>query len=336
MGKNLKKSNYIILLIYNMNRKILLHFHIFKNAGTTIDSILEKNFLENAIRGDGERPRDVLPMDVVIDYLDKNKNVKVFSSHQIRFPIPNNNEIKFFPLVFIRHPIDRVFSLFSYNKNRVDPLSEVAFAAKTMALSAYIEWNLHPPWIARDNMTIRNFQVMFLSRDNVESGVNSNDLNVAIERLKSCLIIGVVDRLDESIVVAEEILRKDFPKIDLSYVRRNISKDRKNDLQERLDDSESQIDKSLWDDLIEQNELDLKLYEVANKELDDRIKKIEKFEQKIHEFKNRKSKLLKYPLEYTSPFKNKRVLYSFENKNWNIEDVNKRVKDAKERHILEN
>jgi len=319
-----------------MKRKVLLHFHIFKNAGTTIDSVLEKNFLENAIRGDGEKPKDILPNDVVIDYLNKNRNVKAFSSHQIRFPIPENNEIEFLPLVFIRHPTDRAFSIFSYNKNRVDPLSEVSFTAKTMSLSAYIEWNLHPPWPARNNMTIRNFQVLFLSRDDVESGVNSNDLNVAIERLKSCLIIGVVDRLDESFLVAEEILRKDFPEIDLSYVKRNVSKDRKNDLQERLDGSESQIDKSLWDNLIEQNELDLKLYEVANKELDDRIKKIEKFEQKLQEFKNRKSKLLKYPLEDTSPFKNKRILYSFENKNWNIEDVEKRIKEAKERHILEN
>jgi len=319
-----------------MKRKILLHFHIFKNAGTTIDSVLEKNFLENAIRGDGEKNTDILPMEIVIDYLNKNKNLEAFSSHQIRFPIPKNNEIEFFPLVFIRQPIDRIFSTYSYHRNRVDPLSNASFKAKTVSLSAYIEWNLHPPLNEGTNVTMKNFQVFYLARDNFESDVNSTDLNIAVERLKSCLVIGVVDRLDESLVVAEEILRKDFPEIDLSYIKRNVSKDRKNNLQERLDYAESQVDKSLWDDLIKHNELDLKLYEVANKELDDRIKKIEKFEQKIHEFKNRVSKLLKYPLEYKSPFKNKRILYSFENKNWNIEDVKKRVKEAKERYILEN
>ena len=62
---------------------------------------------------------------------------------------------------------------------------------------------------------MKNFQVLYLSRDNVESKVDNNDLNIAIERLKSCPVVGVVDRLDESLVVAEEILRNDFPKIDL-------------------------------------------------------------------------------------------------------------------------
>lgn len=258
-------------------RTVIMHFHIFKNAGTTIDSVLEKNFRENAIRGDGEKPKDILPMEIVIDYLNKNKNVEAFSSHQMRFPIPENNEIEFFPLVFIRHPIDRALSTYSFNKNRVDPISQISFEAKYMPLKAYIEWNLHPPSRKTKNMTIKNFQVLYLSRDNVESEVDNNDLNIAIEHLKSCPVVGVIDRLDESLVVAEEILRNDFPEIDLSYIKRNISKNRKNSLQERLDDVESQLEKSLCEDLRKHNELDLKLYEMANKELDVRIKKIEKF-----------------------------------------------------------
>jgi len=44
--------------------------------------------------------------------------------------------------------------------------------------------------------------------------------------------------------------------------------------------------------------------------------------------------LLKHLLEYISPFKNKRILYSFENKNWHIEDLEKRMKEANERDIL--
>jgi len=319
-----------------MKRKVLLHFHIFKNAGTTIDSVLEKNFLENAIRGDGEKPKDILPMEIVIDYLNKNRNVKVFSSHQIRFPIPENSEIEFLPLIFIRHPIDRAISTYNYDQNRVDPNSQISFEARTMYLSKFIEWNLHPPRKKTKNMTMKNFQVLYLSHNNVETEVDSNDLNVAIERLKSCPVVGVVDRLDESLVVAEEILRKDFPEIDLSYVKRNVSKNRKDTLQERLDDSESQLEKSLWEDLKKHNELDFKLYEMANKELDVRIKKIDKFEEKLNSFRNRESKLVKRFLEHTSFFKNNRILYSFEKKRWYIEEFEKvvgRMKEANEVNI---
>jgi len=103
-----------------IQRTVCMHFHIFKNAGTTIDSIFEDNFNKQAVRLDIEKTDDILPIDVVIDYLKVNLEARSISSHQIRFPLPKNISFNLIPMLFIRHPIDRIFSIYQYNKRRKD------------------------------------------------------------------------------------------------------------------------------------------------------------------------------------------------------------------------
>ena len=72
-------------------KPVCLHFHIFKNAGTTLDWILDKNFSENHLTLDDLEDRGArLQWDDVLKFLEKNPDVKAFSSHQLRFPIPEN------------------------------------------------------------------------------------------------------------------------------------------------------------------------------------------------------------------------------------------------------
>ena len=100
-------------------------------------------------------------------------------------------------------------------------------------------------------------------------------------------IFGVVDRLDESLVLAEERLRHFFNKIDLSYIKQNVSQERADELTERLEAGRAKIGDKLMNELIERNKLDMLLFEYANKELDLRIKKTENFDKKLAELKTR-------------------------------------------------
>jgi len=58
-------------------KPVCLHFHIFKNAGSTIDWILDKNFSKNHLSmDDTENTGAILSWDKILDYFDKNPNVK--------------------------------------------------------------------------------------------------------------------------------------------------------------------------------------------------------------------------------------------------------------------
>ena len=100
-----------------------------------------------------------------------------------------------------------------------------------------------------------------------------------------------MDRLDESLVVSEEELHRNFEKLDLSYVKQNISPDREDDLSKRLEKNATEIGDKLMEELTAHNSFDSKLYTSAKDELELRIKKIDNFESKLTDFKNRCSKL---------------------------------------------
>jgi len=57
---------------------------------------------------------------------------------------------------------------------------------------------------------MKNFQTIILSSRDNHHEANSDDFNQAIQRLKDCTILGLVERFDESMVLAEEILRDCF------------------------------------------------------------------------------------------------------------------------------
>jgi len=276
-----KDEKKIVETNYN---PICLHFHIFKNAGTTIDWILQKNFKKHYFAlDDTKKPSRILQWDYVIEFLKKQKSYpKAFSSHQIRFPLPQNSELEFLPIVFLRNPIDRAFSIYYFKKNQTDD-SIGSTSARSMTLPDFIEWNLSK----EKYLPMKNFQVFFLSRQDNSSEINLDDLVIAKNRLKDCKIIGVVERLDESLVVAEEGLRPYFEKIDLSYIKQNVSPERFGNFEERLEKGRSDIGNKLMEELIQKNKIDSLLHEFANEELDLRIKNINGFESKLDDFKNR-------------------------------------------------
>jgi len=309
-------------------KPICLHFHIFKNAGTTIDSILEKNFSSNAVRIDAEKPSAIVPMNSVLDFLNKNPEIKSFSSHQLRFPIPNNTKFNFIPMLFIRHPIDRIFSIYSYNRRRNDQRTQTIRQARINTLEEYIQSFLE----MKKNMVMKNFQVMFLSKNETDSEVTDLDYNIAVQCMRGTKILGVVDRLDESLVVAEEFLKKYFPYIDLSYSPKNISEERTGTLNEKLDEGKKQLGEHLCTKLLAKNEYDLQLYSIANDELNIRIKKINSFNEKLENFKARISKNFSETIQNSQMLKSRRIWYSPEDKSFYFKRTKNGTKIGFEEH----
>lgn len=90
----------LIKSLFMWKRDIILHSHIFKNAGTTFDYILEKNFGKSFI--DHRDDKNVVDgrQRYLNDFLNKNKKIKAFSSHSIHFKAKNSFKYNFHQVYF--------------------------------------------------------------------------------------------------------------------------------------------------------------------------------------------------------------------------------------------
>lgn len=268
--------------IITVPRPIVVHFHIFKNAGTTIDWILQKNFAIDAVKFDDlQRAANIYPPEKIVEMATKYNYAKSLSSHQIRFPLPKADDFTFLPIVFVRHPIDRAVSIYNFTKieDRDDAYHRLA---KSSTLKQFVEANFEN----KEYTHLKNPQTRWLAQEIKEFNPPLR-LARAIEYINSSAIIGVVDRIDESLVVAENILRPFFPKIDMAYISQNVSIGRTGTLEEKLAQIRKEIGDNTMLKLKMRNDLDFQIYEHANKELDRRIEKIERMGEKLSNFRER-------------------------------------------------
>ena len=114
--------------------------------------------------------------------------------------------------------------------------------AKKLSFLEYVKWSLHE----RKSRTLRNMNTMYVSG---VRGVSSNyELEHAYTNLRNTPFVGIVDRFDESMVVFEDELKRNFPNIDLSYIAQNVNQKEQKTLSEKQDE----IKKLLGEDLYEQ------------------------------------------------------------------------------------
>ena len=269
-------------------KPLLVHFHIMKNAGGTVEWILEKNFGKNFAMTQYEISKEkTFPLTVLLDYLGQSSEIKAFSSQMIRYPLPSSPLYDFLPIIFIRHPIDRAFSLYYFFK-RKEGNAQGSLQEKKLNLSEFIQWVLYKSNYPR---LIKNGHLQFLS----DKTLNSRDERIesAIERIKNCPFLGVVDRFDESMVIAEENLGKYFKNLDLAYVKQHIANNRSDRISDRIETEKRMVAKDIMEDLIKKNEIDFKLYSIGNNELDRRMEKIDGFQEKLLNFQNRCDEMAK-------------------------------------------
>ena len=86
-------------------RPIIIHYHFFKNAGTSVDAILQRNF--GAGWTSREYPARSTP-NAAREFLVANPQIAALSSHTLPLPPPDIPDAEILPILFIRHPLDRL------------------------------------------------------------------------------------------------------------------------------------------------------------------------------------------------------------------------------------
>jgi len=241
-------------------RFVLLHYHILKNAGSTIEEILHRNFREKFCRFDTPDRDGELKNAELVAYLEANPSVAAFSSHQIYYPVPQAAGFLFFDLCFLRDPLDRIRSVYDYFRQKPsagDPMSDLANQCALGEFTRYLIDNW--PW------TINDVQVNLLANGIVNDQPRPEDFDRAIERMLEICFLGVVDLFDESLVAGQYGLRSAFPGLICEHPPVNISGD--GTLEQRIAKFREACDPAVFKELLRLNAMDFELLDRARAEV---------------------------------------------------------------------
>lgn len=197
-------------------RTIVLHYHLFKNAGTSLDKILQKNFGSRWVtrefssgRGDNSA--------AVAEWIEEEPEAVAFSSHTAMGPLPKVDGVKIVSVMLLRDPLERLRSAYRFERTQ-EADTWGARLAKEFAFDGYIRARLtHPA-----DRQCRNFQTWRLA------AMRPGDAPL-LERAKlaaaeDITVLGLVDRFDEAVAKLAEVLRPDFPDFTWETLRANTSK----------------------------------------------------------------------------------------------------------------
>jgi hypothetical protein len=230
------------------NRRVVVHYHFFKNAGTSVDESLKAAFGGN--RCIGVEDDAGLSPAALADFIMGHPDHRVFSSHTAQFPVPQIDGVAILPIVFVRHPIDRIRSVYEFERR--DPRNSPApfKMAKELGLKDYVSWRLS------EDRQIRNFHVTRLARG--LSGPAS--LATARKYVRRLPFVGVVDRFEASLAALSQILKQSFSEAELKPRHSNVTQDTGLTIKQRIREIRSVLGPDLYREVLRQNHADIVLY----------------------------------------------------------------------------
>ncbi len=268
-------------------RFAIVHYHIFKNGGSTISALLEREFKSQFVSLHGPCACSILRNDQVSEFFEENRQVAALTSHHLRYPKLQVPGVVVFDWCFLRHPLNRIASLYTYYRGIVtnDPLGAVARNNSGRGfVRELIEYH---PNIAS------NTQVNLLGQGGCFTRPpGSADLEAARAVLTEMAVPGVVECFDEGLIAAEYFLQPAFPSLNLHYVRMNQSR-RRSTLGPTNDAAN---DAEYWDhlwgadfsyQLTKLNQLDLSLHEAAMAEIRRRLRLVPNLAKRTAAFQQR-------------------------------------------------
>ena len=237
-------------------RNVIVHYHLFKNAGTSLDHILKQNFKTGWYEHEG--PGAGWRVEAVTEYLQQHPEIVVLSSHTALLPLPVLPNTTIYPIIFIRHPIDRIRSIYEFERKQ-NAETEGARVAKQTDITGYIQWRLN----RKGDRSIRNFQtyrLAFAVPEVNEDGKKLSEEKRALKALKTLPFVGVVEQFDSSLARLQDWLKPAFPDIEFKPTKANVTQREEVTLEERLEAFKAEIGTELYDELTEMNKDDLRIY----------------------------------------------------------------------------
>ena len=240
----------------------ILHYHVFKNAGSTIEDILDHSFGERFGTLETDVDGGLVSNQDLIRYLDERPDLRAFSSHQIRYPMPAVPGYLFFDICFLRDPLDRLRSFYDYFRQRpnlTDPMSDLA---NDSTLGDFVAG-----MVAEHSLFVRNNQVNLLACGGDSDEPNESDFELAVRRIMAASFPGVVDCFEQSAAAGREALRCAFPELDCARPAVNVSGGMQGTVTSRTEALRAACRPEVYEELLRITELDRRLVDVARAEV---------------------------------------------------------------------
>lgn len=203
-----------------MDRTVILHIHLFKNAGTSLDGILEENFGRGWVaREFSTEGRD--NSRAVADWIRERPDAVAFSTHTAVGPLPDIPGVRIVSVMLLRDPIARIRSAYRFERQQAADTWGAALAKKT-DFAGYVLARLSRP----GDRQCRNFQTERLA--GLVPGAGP-ELDRAFEGLRRLSVVGRVEAFDEAVARLADAVRPAFPGFRWESARRNVSEEAETD-----------------------------------------------------------------------------------------------------------
>lgn len=171
-------------------RTVLLHYHLFKNAGTSVDKNLQLNFDERWITGEFPPGREATNAHLVARWIEEHPDVIAFSSHTAEGPVPVLNNTRIISILFLRDPVARIRSAYLFERSQ-KANTWGAQLAKKCSFQEYVRIRLEKP----TDRQCRNFQTFRLAQ--FKPGPES-EIDRACAALSEITVLGFVEHFNAS------------------------------------------------------------------------------------------------------------------------------------------
>ena len=264
-------------------RFVILHYHIFKNAGTAVENLLKSNFGSRFATFEGDSLDCQLSPGSLGAWLEQNPEVQAVSSHQLRYPKPDAPGFVFFDLCFLRDPIDRIHSIYTFYRKlppQSDPLSLLANQTTLGRFAAHL--------VEQSPHMVNDVQVTMLATDGAYLRPPcAGALERATETLRGMSVPGVADCFYESMVAGQYFWRPVFPGFDNAAIPANVSREPGSTLASRLNAMRSACGNALYEQLERLNVLDRELVRRARVEIARRFRLTPDHDRRLAELRAR-------------------------------------------------
>lgn len=236
-------------------RPLILHYHLFKNAGSSVDAMLRKNFGDRWSEHEFPRKGPDANRAALTAFLEDHQAIDAFSSHTMLLPVPRVGGRSIIPIIFVRHPLLRMRSAYGFER-RQNAETKGAKLAKEHDFAGYVAILLKEP----RNRQARNFQTVRFAFGT--PGGPSQELERALTTLASLPFVGLVEQYDRSIARLCDLVKPAFPDFKPLIVRRNADQpEDSRTIDERVAQVRAELGEAMHDALVEANRDDIALFE---------------------------------------------------------------------------
>ncbi|MBO0905832.1 sulfotransferase family 2 domain-containing protein [Jiella sonneratiae] len=238
-------------------RKVVLHCHIFKNAGSSVDVLLRSNFGKRWKETEFPARAGFSNADLTNTFVRTFNGLDAVSTHTGDCWLGHNDAaVTVLPIVFLRHPILRIRSAYSFERKQVaDTLG--AKLAKENSFSDYVRARLD----RSNDYAFRDFQARRIA--SFHARVCTDLRSAAFTALDSLPFVGLVEDFDASCRRMEDYLKPHFPKFSAFTTRANVTDASDRSVADKLQQVMGEMDEDVAARLLADNTVDLAIYEAV-------------------------------------------------------------------------